>query len=481
MRASSTRVAGLARQRQRLGQDRAPLLEVADRQHGADAVQHGAAHRRVAGLLGLLEGAREQTVGLGRAAERGARACREAQDGGARRRIARGAAGDQRDRVVGGVVQDPERAEARARRQQALELAQVLDAARRAERERRRIAQGALVGGEQVVRLDREPGQEAAGAARLAGAPEQAGQALVVHAVARRGLDARRRRGQLSGRVVADRLVQAEARLAAVVRALDAQERLLGQVVQDVEGGRRQRGRGGQVEHRLGRLEGEAAAKHRALGQRLLLDRRQERPRPVDGAQQGGLAGGAAARAERQQLEAALEAVAQLRQIEDGGAHGGQLDRQRDAVEAVEDVGQERAVLGAQGRAPGRAAANSWPASDASTSARSVASGGGSCSGRSSSTCSPATRSRSRLVTRIRSSGARASQLAQHDRGVGDQVLEVVEHQQVIGIARRLRAPPAQRLAHALSERALVGRVRHVHHVHRPAGRHMLRVVQRQP
>ena len=130
---------------------------------------------------------------------------------------------------------------------------------------------------------------------------------------------------------------------------------------------------------------------------------------------------------------------------------------------------------------PWARAANSWPASDASTSSRSVASVGGSCSGRSSSTCSPATRSRSRLVTRMRSSGARASQSAQHDRGAGDEVLEVVEHEQVIGITGRLRAPPAQRLAHPLPERALVGRVRHVHHVHRPAGPRLLGVVKRQP
>ena len=109
------RVAGLARQGQRLGQDRAPLLEVADREHGADAVQHAAAHRRVARLLGLLERAREQAVGLGRAAERGARARGEAQDGGAGRRIAGRAAGDQRDRVVGHVAQHPERAQTRAR------------------------------------------------------------------------------------------------------------------------------------------------------------------------------------------------------------------------------------------------------------------------------------------------------------------------------------------------------------------------------
>ncbi len=154
------------------------------------------------------------------------------------------------------------------------------------------------------------------------------------------------RLGQAPGGKGADTLEQPQARgVGARRRRQAADQRLVAQRVQDVE---HRRGAGARREHGLRRRHGEAAAKERALGQRRLLVRRQQVPRPGDGALHGGLPFGRVARAAAQHLEPFAQAGEKLARSQDLAARGGQLDRQRDAVELAHDLGDHRPVGGGQ-------------------------------------------------------------------------------------------------------------------------------------
>ena len=88
----------------------------------------------------------------------------------------------------------------------------------------------------------------------------------------------------------------------------------------------------GQVEHRLGRLEREAALEHRQLRQRRLLGRREQVPRPVERGAQRRLAVQPAALG-GEQLEALAHAREQHARRHHAHARRGQFDGQRQAVE----------------------------------------------------------------------------------------------------------------------------------------------------
>ncbi len=145
-------------------------------------------------------------------------------------------------------------------------------------------------------------------------------------------------------RVLADHGVEREA---ASARAADAQQRFVGERLERVERGGRRRA---EIEHRLGRLDREAADEDRALRERGELHRREQLERPVDGAGEGAVAILGVARARGEHVEAALEALEQRGGIEDAAARGAELDRQREPLEAPHDGRHDRGV--ARGAAP---------------------------------------------------------------------------------------------------------------------------------
>ncbi|MFO0749672.1 MAG: hypothetical protein U1F43_28980 [Myxococcota bacterium] len=119
-----------------------------------------------------------------------------------------------------------------------------------------------------------------------------------------------------------------------------------------------------QVEHAgpgedgLGRAQREVAAEHRQRREGAALGLVEQLPRAGDGGAQRALARAAPAPVRRQELERPAEARHQAVEAEHVVARGGQLDGQRDAVEALDQahhVGLVGGVDGEAGRAQARA------------------------------------------------------------------------------------------------------------------------------
>jgi hypothetical protein len=172
---------------------------------------------------------------------------------------------------------------------------------------------------EQVFLLHRQPVQER-GAARTAHAVAKGEPCADV---VRRVPSLRGGRvgfGQLARGVLLDARVEAEANGIAVAPC--PEQRLVTQGLEHVER-RRRPGEGSEIEHGGGRLEGEAASEDGALGERALLRRVEQIPRPVDRPAQRSLA-----RADIAWAQAAAEAFVELGRREDADARRGELDRE---------------------------------------------------------------------------------------------------------------------------------------------------------
>ena len=157
---------------------------------------------------------------------------------------------------------------------------------------------------------------------------------------------------------------------------------------------------------RLNCRQGEPADEDTEAAEQRLIVRRQEVVAPGDGVAHGALAVVAIPGAAGQQAQP----VVQARQDDLGrqGADpvGGELDRQGQTVQAADDVGDDRRVVGGQGKARiGRAAPVGQRVRSHRTSAtwvRSlVAFAAGIGSGATGTTCSPERRSTTRLVARM--------------------------------------------------------------------------------
>ena len=150
----------------------------------------------------------------------------------------------------------------------------------------------------------------------------------------------------------------------------------------------------------------------------------QQRHAPRDRVPQRALAGAAVPRAVGREVERLPVRELLLEQLERDlvGPRRDQLDRQRDPVELLAELGH--GVGGASNRR-------------STLRARSTKSGTASAgaSGSSGTTRSPYSRSRIRLVTSTRSPGAAGQQLGHHRRRVLD-LLEVVEDQQQAEVAQ---------------------------------------------
>ena len=95
---------------------------------------------------------------------------------------------------------------------------------------------------------------------------------------------------------------------------------------------------------RLGGLQGEAAGEDGQAAQQRLLRLGEQVVAPVDGAAQGLLAGQRRPAAAGQQAEAVVQAGGDLLHREGPDPRGGQLDRQRDAVQPGADLPDQRRV-----------------------------------------------------------------------------------------------------------------------------------------
>ncbi len=183
-------------------------------------------------------------------------------------------------------------------------------------------------------------------------------------------------------RELADRLQHPVPGLA-VERLLLPQQALLDQrldAVQDHQVERRQRDRRGARARRiagtdrLGGLQGAAPEDGQPPEQRLLV-RRQQVVAPGDGVAQGPLAGRQVARAAGQQRQPALHPLEHRPRRQRPDAGGGQLDRQRQPVQPLADLGDGRRRSRRSARSPARAA---W----ARSTNRRTASNWARCSGR---------------------------------------------------------------------------------------------------
>ena len=107
----------------------------------------------------------------------------------------------------------------------------------------------------------------------------------------------------------------------------------------------------GRPAHRLGGGEGEAAAEHTELAEQELGLGVEQVVAPADRRAQGLLALRRVARTRAQEIQPAAEAVEDLGGGEDLDAGGRELDRQRQAIEAVADARDHRLVAVGEGQA----------------------------------------------------------------------------------------------------------------------------------
>ena len=133
-------------------------------------------------------------------------------------------------------------------------------------------------------------------------------------------------------RVLAHRLEHGEAWLGV------AAHQLAQQAVVDEGGERVQRG----AAHRFGGIERAAAREHRQPGEQRPLTGPEQLVAPVDGGPQRVLTCGGVASAGRQQIQAVLQPREHRRRVEQLGPRGGQLERERKAVDGPADAGDRR-------------------------------------------------------------------------------------------------------------------------------------------
>jgi hypothetical protein len=218
---------------------------------------------------------------------------------------------------------------------------------RRAQRggQRRRalaVIERAPVDGEQVLRLQAEQVAAAGGVAAAQRVGPGAPCVQVVARVPDRGLARVPRLHQLVEPELADADQHAEAPLRAAL-GVGGEQGLVDQRFQDVEQPRRARVVP-EVDHGLGRLQGEPAAEGSALGERGALGGVQRLPRRLQRAAQGGRLARDARR--REQLEALGHAREQLRRRQGAQPRRAQLDGQRQPVELAHQRGHGAALLG---------------------------------------------------------------------------------------------------------------------------------------
>ncbi len=181
-----------------------------------------------------------------------------------------------------------------------------------------------LLGGERVDRRELVAAEQAvAAAAGVRGRPRPPGRACLV---ALAGLL------ELQAAELAHGLEHPVAEAAR--RVADAQQRLVDEPLDRVQRA--------VAEHRVRRLEREAVVEQREPAQRAPLGLVEQVPRPVDHGEQGLVAVGRGAVAAAQQREAVLEAPADLLDRHRADLRGGQLDRQREAVEPGHDAPHDR-------------------------------------------------------------------------------------------------------------------------------------------
>ena len=113
--------------------------------------------------------------------------------------------------------------------------------------------------------------------------------------------------------------------------AVGREQRLVAQRLDDVE---RRRGVVVELEHGLGRLDRERAAERGALDDRVALGVVEQVPRRGDRGAQAGVARRHPAGGAAEDVDALLEALGQLGRAEQAEAGRGQLEREREAVEA---------------------------------------------------------------------------------------------------------------------------------------------------
>src|SRR5690606_13193394 len=143
--------------------------------------------------------------------------------------------------------------------------------------------------------------------------------------------------GELGGGELAHALVEAEA------PALEAEQRFVPKALEEVEEGRRP---GTGADHARRRLEGEAAAEDRRLQQRLALGGREQVERAGDRLAERGVP------PEPRALEDG-EAIGQAREQRRRRQHPhprrGELDREGDPIEALDEIGDRRLVARLRG------------------------------------------------------------------------------------------------------------------------------------
>ncbi len=138
---------------------------------------------------------------------------------------------------------------------------------------------------------------------------------------------------------------------------------------------------------------------------------------PGDGVAQGAQPRRLVARPAGQQRQPALQPRQQRRRREDGAARGGQLDRQRQPVQADADGGDARGVVVSEGEVGPRRPRSGTEEADRRRSRRpppptATRPGSGTASGGTGNWCSPETRTTARLVASTVNRGQAASSAA---------------------------------------------------------------------
>ena len=141
-------------------------------------------------------------------------------------------------------------------------------------------------------------------------------------------------RAQLRRRVIADADVEREAPV-----GLGMEQRLVAQRRQELHRVRL-------AHHALRRFHREAPREHRAAREGELLAVRQEPPRPLDRVRQRRVPAVRAARGLREHAVTSRETLGELGERQEPRPRGGELDGERDALEAPDDLGERPRIVG---------------------------------------------------------------------------------------------------------------------------------------
>ncbi len=205
-----------------------------------------------------------------------------------------------------------------------------------------RVLGEAIVGRAQVLGLDAQPAQGKAGLLALRGLGLRVALRRVVLRVAQPDATKRGHFIELFGRVSANALVHTEPQVARSRRVGQrAQQGFVAQRLQRVERGRFEQSSA----HELVGSRVEAGREHRAHAERQALIGRERLPGPVDRAAQRALTRLGVARAVAHQIEPRVHARKHAGNAQGAHARGTQLDRERNAFDRGQDLGQRARVV----------------------------------------------------------------------------------------------------------------------------------------